>query len=149
MSQEKLAEYIENSRAFLDQASKLDVESIEVSSMPGQWSPAYVMHHVADSEMHFAIRYFNALTIENPPVIPFKEDEYPDVLNYHGRDWRNSLAIIEAIGKLVESALNSISHQQWERMSLHPELGQVSISTLITKAGNHMQAHTEQLKEVI
>lgn len=149
MSKETLSEYVENFEAFMAQARKFDSTSALVVKEEGEWSPAFVMHHVADAEMHFAIRYFNALTIDSPPIIPFEEDAYPSVLNYEDRDWSNSLAIIESIGNLVRVALTPISNQQWERLSIHPEAGAVTVSFLIGKARNHMAAHTEQLKNLI
>ncbi|TRZ54912.1 MAG: hypothetical protein D4S00_07955 [Streptomycetaceae bacterium] len=149
MSKEILAEYSENFNAFMAVARRFDAETAAVVKEVGEWSPAFVMHHVADAEMHFALRYFNALTIVKPPVIPFNEDEYPDVLNYAGRDWLNSLSLIESVGKLVIVALSPISHTQWDRLSVHPEAGEVSVSFLIGKARNHMQAHTEQLQNLL
>ena len=146
MSYEKLIEYGKNFDAFMTQARKFDATSAVAPGQEGEWSPAFVMHHIADAEMHFAIRYFNALTIDRPPMIPFAEDLYPTVLNYEGRDWVNSLAQIESIGKLVQTALAPISSQQWERLSVHFEAGDVSVSSLIAKASTHMAAHTEQLK---
>ena len=136
MSKETLSEYLENLEAFIAQARKFDSKSALVAKEDGEWSPAFVMHHVADAEMHFAIRYFNALTIDSPPII----------LNYAGRDWSNSLSIIESIGNLVRVALSPISSQQWERLSIHPEAGEVTISFLMGKARSHLAAHTEQLK---
>lgn len=149
MSKETLSEYLVNFDAFMEQARKFDSTNVLVSKEAGEWSPAFVMHHVADAEMHFAIRYFNALTIDSPQIIPFEEDAYPSVLNYEGRDWSNSLSIIESIGNLVRVALTPISSEQWERLSIHPEAGEVTISFLMSKARNHMAAHTEQLKNLI
>ena len=149
MSHDKLIEYGKNFDAFMAQAKKFNETSAVVPGREGEWSAAFVMHHIADAELHFAIRYFNALTIDRPPLIPFAEDLYPTVLNYEGRDWVNSLAQIESIGKLVQTVLDPISSQQWERLSVHPEAGDVSISFLMGKARNHMAAHTEQLKGLI
>ena len=149
MSQEKLTEYVKNLDAFMAQAKQFNATNVLVSKEDGEWSPAFVMHHVADAEMHFALRYFNALTIDSPPIIPFEEDAYPSVLNYEGRDWVNSLSIIESIGNLVRVALNPITKEQWLRISIHPEAGEVTVSFLIGKACNHMAAHTEQLKSLI
>ena len=149
MSHDKLIEYGKNFDAFMAQAKKFNATSAVVPGKQGEWSAAFVMHHIADAELHFAIRYFNALTIDRPPLIPFAEDLYPTVLNYEGRDWVNSLAQIESIGKLVQTVLDPISSQQWERLSVHPEAGDVSISFLMGKARNHMAAHTEQLKGLI
>ena len=149
MSQETLSEYLENLEAFMAQARKFDSTSVLIAKETGEWSPAFVMHHVADAEMHFALRYFNALTIDSPPIIPFEEDAYPSILNYEGRDWSNSLSIIESIGNLVRVALTPITSAQWDRLSIHPEAGEVTVSFLIGKARNHMAAHTEQLKNLI
>ena len=149
MSHDKLIEYGKNFDAFMAQAKKFNATSAVVPGREGEWSAAFVMHHIADAELHFAIRYFNALTIDRPPLIPFAEDLYPTVLNYEGRDWVNSLALIDSIGKLVQTVLDPISSQQWERLSVHPEAGDVSISFLMGKARNHMAAHTEQLKGLI
>ncbi|MSO43353.1 MAG: hypothetical protein EXQ76_03890 [Candidatus Planktophila sp.] len=146
MSQETLAEYAKNCVAFMAEARKFDANTAVMPGKEKEWSPAFVMHHVADAEMHYAIRYFNALTIDKPPVISFDEDAYPSLLNYEGRDWVNSLALIESIGNLVQVALSPISKEEWERLSLHPETGEVSLTSLIGKASNHMAAHTEQLR---
>ena len=148
MSSEMLKTYRDNLDLFIALAKAFDDDSANQTSADGQWSAAFVIHHVADGEMHFATRYFNALTIDNPPIIPFNEDLYPTVLNYQGRDWHNSLALIESIGNLVVSALTPISLDQWNSTSLHPELGSVTLTQLITKACEHNFAHAQQLKDI-
>lgn len=147
MSRENFVEYVKNLEAFIAQAKRIDPGTAEVSTKENEWSPAFVLHHVADADMHFMNRYFNALTIDKPSIIAFDEDIYPSVLNYQGRDWVNSLALIESIGKQVQVALSGLSKEQWERVSIHPQAGEVSISSLLAKASNHMLAHTGQLKE--
>ncbi len=147
MSKENFAEYAKNLEAFIAQAKRIDPGTAEVAPKDNEWSSAFVLHHIADAEMHFMVRYFNALTIDKPHIIQFDEDVYPSVLNYEGRDWLNSLALIESIGKQVQVALSGLSKEQWERVSIHPQAGEVSISTLLAKASNHLLAHTGQLKE--
>lgn len=147
MSHDKLIEYGKNFDTFMAQAKKFNATSAVAPGKEGEWSAAFVMHHIADAELHFAIRYFNALTIDKPTMIPFAEDLYPMVLNYAGRDWVNSLALIESISKLVQATLSSLSKGQWERVSLHPQAGEISLTSLISKASNHISAHTEQLKQ--
>lgn len=149
MSLENLNEHSNNSDAFIAQAKLFDSKTVHIAPGQEHWSPAFIMHHVADGQLHFATRYFNALTIDNPPIIPFDEDIYPSLINYQERDWANSLEIIESLGELIKTVLTPITTQQWERTSLHAELGEVSISKLIARAGKHLAAHTEQLKEAM
>jgi len=145
MSIELLQTYRKNIDGFIARAKEFDDSTANQMHAAGEWSPAYVIHHVADGEMHFAIRYFNSLTINSPQIINFNEDLYPTVLNYQGRDWRNSLALIESIANLVVAALDGISDEQWGSKSIHPELGEVTLELLITKACEHSLAHTAQL----
>ncbi len=149
MSQDTLAEYFANYHEFLALAKKFDSTNVGIAKEAGEWSPAYVLHHVADAEMHFAIRYFNALTIDKPVVIPFEEELYPSVLNYEEREWANSLALIESIGKLVQVSLSPLSSQQWEKVSIHPDAGEVSVTFLLGKAENHMASHIQQLRNLL
>jgi len=148
MSGELLKTYRQNMDSLIAVAKQFNEKTANHSVSDDQWTAAYVLHHMADGEMHFAIRYFNCLTIENPPIINFNEDVYPSVLNYQGRDWRNSLALIESIGNLVVVALSQLSVEQWSSTSLHSELGTVTLTQLITKACEHNKAHTQQLKDL-
>lgn len=145
MSRELLETYRKNIDSFLARAKEFNDATANHIHPTGEWSPAYVIHHIADAEMHFATRYFNSLTIDSPQIINFNEELYPTVLNYQGRDWRNSLALIESIANLVVAALDGISTQQWASKSIHPELGEVTLERLITKACSHTLAHTQQL----
>ena len=145
MTHEKLVEHGENLKGFIAQVEKLDTNSMEIAISEGEWSPASVLHHVADTQLHFAIRYFNALTIEKPALIRFDEDIYPELLNYKERSWETSLTLIKSLGSMIQIVLSPISNEQWERGSIHPELGDITISALIGKASNHLVAHTAQL----
>ncbi len=149
MSLEKLMEHSNNTAAFLSQAKLIDSKKALNSPDQNQWSPAFIAHHLADAQMHFTSRYFNALTIQMPSITPFDEELYPSLLNYKGRDWKNSLIIIEAMGDVIRTTLEPLNAEQWELQSMHPEIGQVTISRLISKASEHLAAHTEQLREAM
>ena len=52
-------------------------------SIGGEWSAAFIVHHTADVEVQFAARYLLLLGAENPPLIFFDENLYPDRLHHH------------------------------------------------------------------
>ena len=69
---ELLKKYRSTSLAFIQAAGEIKPSSL-TAAKDGEWSPAYVIHHVADAELQFGVRYANALAEDNPQVIPFDE----------------------------------------------------------------------------
>jgi hypothetical protein len=63
----------------------------------GEWSAAFIVHHTADVEVHFSARYLLTLGADNPPLIFFDEEQYPDRLKYTKRSLNKSLAAIVGI----------------------------------------------------
>ena len=82
-------------------------------------------------------------------MAPFNEDIHPIRLNYEKRSAQASIAAIEGIQLGIFDILKNIPDGDWQRISIHPEAGELSLSQLIEKAGSHSLAHLGQLKEVI
>jgi len=149
MSKQLLETYLQNSRQFIELAKSISPEDLAKSPSADSWSAAFVIHHMADSEMHFSTRYLFALADEKPAILPFNEDIYPTRLNYAKRSPAASIAAIEGIQSGVVDILGQIPDGDWNRISIHPEAGELKLSQLIEKAGGHTFAHLGQLREVL
>lgn len=114
----------------------------------GGWSAAYVVHHMADGELHFASRYLHAIGDESPSIQPFDEEAYPERVNYAKRRLKTSLAALVGIRTMVSEILNNATDADWDKISQHPELGPVTLSELFEKADSHIVGHTQQLREI-
>jgi len=114
----------------------------------GEWPAAFVVHHMADSEMQFSVRFLNALTIEKPRIATFDEDVYPKLLNYEKRDVSKSLATLTALSNSTSNLLSIADQSAWNRISIHPEAGEMTVSNILEKVISHYQAHFNQLKEI-
>ena len=88
---EQLLLFDRHTSEFLD-ALALIPDSKRKIAPEGEWSAAFVVHHTADVEVHFAARYLLVLGAENPPLVFFDENLYPDRLDYAGRTVAKSLA---------------------------------------------------------
>ena len=111
-----------------------------------EWSAAYVVHHVADGELHFAARYLHTLGSDNPTMVFFEEERYPEALFYAKRSVAKSLASIVGIRGMVLEALNEVADQDWNRITTATNGEVFTLAQLVEKANVHLRAHTDQLR---
>lgn len=144
---ERLKRFETHGKEFLDVLATIP-EAHRYTMVDGGWSAAYVVHHMADGELHFTSRYLHAIGDENPNIQPFDEESYPERVNYALRKVKTSLAAIAGVRALASEILANATDADWNKVSNHPELGPVTLSELFEKADNHMVGHTQQLREI-
>ena len=146
-SNEKLERFAAHTKDFLD-ALAMVPEAHRHTSVAGGWSAAYVVHHMADAELHFASRYLHAIGDVTPNVVPFDEEAYPERVQYALRKVKTSLAALVGIRTMAAEILANATDADWKKVSKHPELGAVTLSELFEKADGHIVSHTQQLREI-
>jgi uncharacterized damage-inducible protein DinB len=144
---ERLKRFETHGKEFLDILATIP-EAHRYTMVNGGWSAAYVVHHMADGELHFASRYLHAIGDENPNIQPFDEESYPERVNYALRKVKTSLAAIAGVRALASEILANATDADWNKVSNHPELGPVTLSELFEKADKHIVGHTQQLREI-
>ena len=144
-----LAELTENSRDFLETAKSITATQMKAVPKSGEWSPAYVIHHMADADLHFATRYLFNIADDSPTISPFNEDVYPMRLHYAERDPKASLAAIEGVAKFTLDILAHISEADWARTSIHVEKGPITLSQIAALSSSHTKAHSNQIKDLL
>ena len=97
---ERLKRFETHGKEFLDILATIP-EAHRYTMVNGGWSAAYVVHHMADGELHFASRYLHAIGDENPNIQPFDEESYPERVNYALRKVKTSLAAIAGVRALA------------------------------------------------
>ena len=132
---------------FLD-AVALFPDRARNTAPEGEWSAAFVIHHVADAELHFAARYWHILGSENPGMPYFDEDNYPKALKYEKRSVAKSLAAIVGVRSMVLEVLSETDENSWSRITTAPDGAVFTLQDLLGKADSHMASHIAQLKEL-
>jgi hypothetical protein len=148
-SQDLLAEFIKNSKELISLAKSISAEDMKKFPIPGEWSAAYVLHHMCDGEMHFATRYITNLAEVTPNIVPFNEDVYSDRLQYEKRDPFASMAAIEGIQVAMANIFGVIPESDWSRTSMHPESGLMTLTDLFKMDTRHSKSHAGQLQQII
>lgn len=143
----RLERFAAHGKEFQDVLSTIP-EAHRYTMVEGGWSAAYVVHHMADGELHFTSRYLHAIGDETPNIQPFDEEAYPERVNYAKRKVKTSLAALVGIRALAAEILANATDADWDKISNHPELGPVTLSELFEKADSHIVGHTQQLREI-
>ena len=132
---------------FLD-ALALIPDRLRNSAPEGEWSAAFIVHHVSDAELHFAARYLSTLASDNPTMVYFDEELYPDALDYEKRNISKSLASISGVRAMVLDVLSHIDESALQRITTSEDGKVRTLGDLLELADGHMASHTEQLKEL-
>ena len=142
---EILSKYHSSANTFVEEGKKISADALN-KSKDGEWSAAFVIHHIADAEIQFGVRYSNALCEDNPAIVPFDEEKFPIGLQYDKRSVAVSLDSLAASHAMNYEILKNASDVDWSRVSTHPQRGAVTLLQLVTLSANHIQGHIDQLK---
>jgi len=149
MSKEVLEQFLKNSQEFIDLAKSISPADYGKVAKPGEWGAGFVIHHMADSDAQFAVRYLNILTVDQPGIVPFDEEAYAVAAKYATRNPAASLAKMIAAHDYLRELFGSLSDAEWARTGNHPEFGVVSLTDVVNTAAGHIGGHANQLKEII
>jgi len=147
MSKELLQQFAAANREFCAYAKSIPADKLHVAPAEGEWSPAFVIHHMADSDAHFMVRFLNILSTDNPQIIPFDEEAFPTSLGYAGRDVAISIAALEASCAHLVDIFANVSDDVWSRAGVHTVRGEMTASALLELTLGHRTGHLEQLKK--
>lgn len=149
MSNEIISQYVTSGEAFIKVAKAASDEAISKQPDPNEWSGAFIVHHMADFEVHFSHRIFRLLTEDNPEIAGYSEEPYPTSLNYGARNWRTSLALIESARSTVAEILSVLDPAVLARPGVHSERGAITLGDIVASAAKHIDAHRLQLETAL
>ena len=123
----------------------LPEEQLAATYREGSWTVRQLVHHMADSHLHFFIRCKLALTEENPQVKTFDENRWI-LLADSDMPIESSLSILDGLHSRGVELFRSLSEGGVSMTFSHPETGATSIAETIAKwawHGSHHLAHIE------
>jgi len=147
MTKEILTRFESATHEFCALARSIPAAKLEVFPEPGEWPAAYVIHHLADTDAHFLVRFLNVLALDNPVIIAFDEESFPSAFHYEGRSTGISIAAIEASCAQLVDILRQLDTESWGRKGIHSENGEFTLSALLELSTSHRLAHLEQLRK--
>ncbi len=129
-------------------APKLIAEAVRAA--PGGagegWSASEIAAHLADIEVALGWRIRQVLSVDEPALQPFNQDDWAAALRYGERDVEVALNAYAAQRAANVEILAGLSEEGWERRFKHPEFGPASLRTLVRHISDHDLAHLAQIR---
>ncbi|MFZ4984041.1 MAG: DinB family protein [Blastocatellia bacterium] len=116
--------------------------------LPGKWSAAEIVHHLADSEMTSAIRLRRLLAEENPVIQGYDQDNFAVRLNYNDRPVEPALEAFRWARAATVSLLAAMTDDDWRRQGTHSERGRYTAEDWLIIYGEHAHQHAAQIRRL-
>lgn len=114
-----------------------------------EWDATMIAHHLADAEMHFAIRIREVLANENPVLPVFDEEKYAEHLNYADRPIEPALLVIKAIREETANLLATVSADSWGRRGTRVDGFEYTLADLVRISTEHIEEHISQVADEV
>lgn len=126
----------------------LTAEQLDTPHRLGGWTLRQTVHHMADSHMNSFVRCKLALSEDEPLVPPFSGAIWAELPDAKSASVDASLAIFNGLQERWVVQLRSLRHGDWERNFLHPQMGMMTIESLLELYQWHCRHHVAQISSL-
>ncbi len=123
----------------------ISVDQLTVEALPGEWTIAQVVHHLADAHMHAYARFKHIQVEDYPTFKPYEQTDWAETADACDAQIADSLAILRGLHHRWTRLMESLTDEEWARKGLHPDLGEISAEGLLIGYVNHSQNHLLQI----
>jgi hypothetical protein len=116
--------------------------------IPGKWSAAEIVHHLADSEGNSAIRLRKLLTEKDTVIQGYDQEEWARTLRYNERPIAPALAAFRAARETTSQLLHAMRPEDWRRQGTHSESGPYSMERWLEIYAVHAHGHASQIRRL-
>jgi len=127
----------------------LNEQQLDTPYRPGGWTVRQVVHHLPDSHMNAYVRFKLALTEHEPAIKTYDEARWAELADAKA-PIEPSLLLLDNLHQRWIALLNSLAPSDWQRKLRHPEMGLLTLDSMLqlySWHGRHHIAHITSLRE--
>jgi len=117
--------------------------------LPGTWSVAHVLQHLADSEVVWAWRLRLVLAQDRPHLTGYDQDQWAARLGYGNANPSESLEEFSVLRRANMRLLDRATPEDLARVGLHSERGEESLGHLRRLYAGHDLLHLRQIDRIL
>jgi len=145
---ELIAKYAAGYDEVVNALAGFTAETLTAHPLPGKWSAAEIVQHLADSEMASAMRLRLLLVAEAPVIQGYDENLYATRLRYNERDITPALAAFQAARTTTLQIIEQMTESDWQRAGTHSESGRYGTADWLRIYAAHAHGHADQLRRL-
>ena len=123
-------------------------EKLTARPLPGKWTAAEIVHHLADSETTSAIRIRKLLAEPFPVIQGYDQDHYAEVLRYQERPIEPSLQAFRYARETTSQLFDLMTEADWRKLGWHSEAGSYHTERWLEIYAAHAHGHAEQIERL-
>ena len=116
--------------------------------IPGKWSAAEIVQHLADSEMTSAIRLRRLLVEDHPVIQGYDQDLFATKLRYNDLDIAPALEAFRGARATTTQLLERMTEADWRREGTHTESGHYTAEDWLEIYAAHAHGHADQIRRL-
>ena len=126
----------------------LTADQLRRPELPGKWSIAHVLRHLADSEVVWGWRMRLILAQDRPPITGYDQDLWADRLHYADADVTDSLDALRVLRRDNLKLIERATPDDMKRVGVHSERGEESAGYLMRLFAGHDLLHLNQIERI-
>lgn len=127
----------------------LSAEQLTTASLPGEWTVAQIVHHIADSHLNSYVRCKLMATEENPTLRPYDEKAWALLPDGSSPDLSYSLALLRSLHTRWVIFWENLGELDWQRTGFHPESGTLTLERQLEIYVQHGRDHLDQIRRTL
>ncbi len=147
-SQEQFNAFADAPRQFSTLLAQLSEQHIYHQPDNGEWSIHEVIIHIADAETVGFWRFRRTLAEPGSTLAVYDEAAWATQLSYTRQRRDLALTLFTALRASSVELLRSLPDEAWERTSIHPERGVISLYDLFLVYLEHSTLHLQQIEQL-
>ncbi len=149
MNHEERQRLIAQYKAGFDEVSRTLADfpqnSLTARPIPGKWSAAEIVHHLADSETISGHRLRRLLVEDHPLIQAYDQDQFATQLRYNEREIAPALEAFHAARATSAQLIDMMTEADWHRVGTHSESGAYSAEDWLKIYAAHAHNHAAQI----
>ena len=143
-----VAQYKAGVEEVLQALDGFPADQLAAHPVPGKWSVAEIVHHLADSEMMSAMRLRKLLAEAHPVIQAYDKDEWAQRMRYEERPLAPAIAAFRAARETTAQLLDSMTAADWRRLGWHTESGSFHSERWLEIYAAHAHGHAAQIRRI-
>ncbi len=123
-------------------------DGLTAHPLPGKWSVAEIVHHLADSETIAGIRLRRLLAEDRPVIQGYDQEGFAARLRYNERDLRPAWEAFRSTRGTTVQLLRGMSEADWHRTGWHTEAGLYTAESWLEIYSEHAHKHAAQIRRL-
>ena len=146
--QELIARYQDGYNQVAESLKGFPQDSLTAHPIPGKWSAAEIVHHLADSETTSALRLRRLLVEDRPLIQGYDQEAFAARLNYNNRDIAPALDAFRCARATTAQLFDFMEDNDWRREGTHSESGAYTAEDWLTIYAAHAHNHAAQIRRL-